>query len=109
MALRNQNSAQVLDIITETRRMLSRNLRKLGLFALNFAGRTGAPGSSFHVGGSLPMRDTPRGAQSDVLGRFAGQERIHIVDASVMPSIPASTITFTVMANAHRIGKETPL
>jgi choline dehydrogenase-like flavoprotein len=28
-----------------------------------------------------------------------------VVDSSVLPSIPATTITFTVMANAHRIGQ----
>jgi choline dehydrogenase-like flavoprotein len=29
---------------------------------------------------------------------------VHAVDATVLPSIPATTITLTVMANAHRIG-----
>jgi hypothetical protein len=28
------------------------------------------------------------------------------VDASALPSVPATTITFSVMANAHRIGAE---
>jgi hypothetical protein len=28
------------------------------------------------------------------------------VDATVLPSVPATTITFSVMANAHRIGWE---
>jgi choline dehydrogenase-like flavoprotein len=30
--------------------------------------------------------------------------RVHVVDASVLPSVPATTITYTIMANAHRIG-----
>jgi choline dehydrogenase-like flavoprotein len=30
-------------------------------------------------------------------------DRVHLVDASVLPSIPATSITFSVMANAHRI------
>jgi choline dehydrogenase-like flavoprotein len=38
-----------------------------------------------------------------VLGRPAGWRRIHLVDASVFPTIPATTITYTAMANAHRI------
>jgi len=29
-----------------------------------------------------------------------------LIDASVFPSIPASTITFSVMANAHRIASQ---
>jgi len=71
-------------------------------------GRDGLPGSSFHVGGSLGMSDTPSKSRSDILGRLHGLERVHAVDASVMPSIPASTITFTAMANAHRIAAKTP-
>lgn len=74
-----------------------------GLSALTFATRPGSPGSSFHVGASLPMSADPRGAQSDILGRPAGLARVHVVDASVLPAIPATTITFPVMANAHRI------
>jgi hypothetical protein len=29
-----------------------------------------------------------------------------VVDATIFPSIPATTITLSVMANAHRIGWE---
>jgi hypothetical protein len=64
------------------------------------------PGRSFHSGGSFPMSTEPRGFQTDLLGRPPGWERIHAVDATVFPSIPATTITFSAMANAHRIGSE---
>ncbi len=96
------------DMTKRARKQLSKALRKVGLHALSFAGHSGGPGSSFHVGGSLGMAKEPQGAQTDVLGRLKGLERVHAVDASVMTSIPASTITFTVMANAHRIGVEAP-
>ena len=46
--------------------------------------------------------------QSDALGRPMGRSRVHVVDASSLPSIPATTITFSVMANAHRIGTLCP-
>lgn len=61
------------------------------------------PGRSYHVGGSLPMSDAPKAFQSDVLGRPTGFRKVHVVDASVLPSIAGTTITLTVMANAHRI------
>jgi choline dehydrogenase-like flavoprotein len=61
------------------------------------------PGRGFHSGGTFPMRSTPGGFQSDLLGRPAGLKRVHVVDASVFPSIPATTITLSVMANARRI------
>ena len=31
---------------------------------------------------------------------------IHLVDASVFPTVPATTFTLTIMANAHRIASE---
>lgn len=65
------------------------------------------PGRGFHSGGSLPMRRDPGPWESDCLGRPQGWNRVHVADASVLPSIPATTITFSAMANAHRIGWET--
>ena len=53
------------------------------------------------------MRAQPGTFECDLLGRPQGWSRLHIVDASVLPSIPATTVTFSVMANAHRIGWET--
>ena len=41
---------------------------------------------------------------TDHLGRLYGFKNIHIVDASVFPSIPSATITYSIMANAYRIG-----
>ncbi len=43
-------------------------------------------------------------AQLDIFGLLHGFSRLHLVDASVFPTLPASTITLSVMANAHRIG-----
>jgi choline dehydrogenase-like flavoprotein len=62
------------------------------------------PGRGFHSGGSFPMRRSPGPGETDVLGRPHGRRRTHIVDASVFPTIPAATITLSVMANAWRIG-----
>ena len=52
------------------------------------------------------MSAAPRGFQTDLLGRLPGWQRVHAVDATVFPSIPATTITLSAMANAHRIGWE---
>jgi choline dehydrogenase-like flavoprotein len=65
--------------------------------------RLGDAGQGYHVGGAFPMRARPGPFQSDVLGRPFGFERVHLVDSTTFPSIPASTVTFTVLANAHRI------
>ncbi len=61
------------------------------------------PGSSYHSGGTFPMRAKPQSLETDILGRLPSIDRVHLVDSSVLPSIPGGSITFTVMANAHRI------
>ena len=66
------------------------------------------PGRGFHGGGTIPMRREPRPFQCDILGRPYGFRRLHLVDATAFPTIPATTITLSVMANAHRIGSASP-
>lgn len=87
---------------------LGRAMAQVGLLPLTFAARPGAPGSSFHVGASVPMTAAPGRGQSDALGRPAGWQRLHLIDATSLPAIPATTITFSVMAHAHRIGATAP-
>lgn len=85
-------------------RWLARRAPALGLVPIPQMTQIGLPGKSFHTGGSMPMRNRPGDADTDLLGRPAGWRRVHVVDTSVLPSIPATTITLTAMANAHRIG-----
>jgi ferredoxin len=97
----------------ETRRTVNRVLREM----LRQMGRIGGmvlppmlqfaePGRGFHCGGSIPMRREPKPFESDCLGRPHGWTRIHAVDATVLPSVPPTTMAFCSMANAHRIGWE---
>ncbi len=90
-------------VVGRAARILARAARIGGMLPLTPLLRKGTLGSSFHCGGSLPMRASPEIGETDILGTPHGMRRVHIVDASIFPSIPASTITFTVMANAHRI------
>ena len=88
-------------------RALLRQSHRLGGMVLPPMLQLTHPGRGFHSGASLPMRSQPGKFETDCLGRPQGWSRVHAVDASVLPSIPATTITFSVMANAHRIGWET--
>jgi choline dehydrogenase-like flavoprotein len=68
------------------------------------------PGSGTHCGSSFPMRRIPSGPfDSDVLGRPFGWSRVFIVDSSVLPSIPGTTLALAAMANADRIASTAPL
>jgi len=66
-----------------------------------------ASAKSYHFGSTFPHTDRASGSLgSDRLGRVGGWRDIHLVDASVFPDVPATTFTFTIMANAHRIADE---
>jgi choline dehydrogenase-like flavoprotein len=101
-------NAETSTVLKRAGDAIGRGLRAAGLHPLSFALRSNPVGSSFHAGSTVPMAKDPDEAQSDVLGRPHGLSRVHIVDASVLPSIPATTITLSVMANAHRIGTLAP-
>lgn len=91
------------------RRLTSRLFRlsaRLGAVPLAPMAHLGEPGEGNHVGGTFPMRRNPRRLETDRLGQLGELARIHLVDASVLPSLAATTFTYTVMANAHRIATE---
>ncbi len=84
-------------------RHLAATGRPLGMFPIPHLTQVGGPGKSNHIGGSLPMRREPGELETDTLGRLPDWNRVHVVDASIFPSVPATTVTISVMANAHRI------
>ena len=100
---RRIDNARTKAAIQRVKRRLAKVAWAAGLVPLTPLLRPGTLGSSFHCGGSFPMRDRPTHGETDRQGLLRGQKRTYIVDASVLPAIPAPTITFSVMANAHRI------
>jgi choline dehydrogenase-like flavoprotein len=87
-------------------RTLAVNARSLGMLPIPGLAQPGLPGKGNHLGGSFPMRRAPGPLETDTLGRLPLWERVHLVDASVLPSVPATTVTLSVMANSHRIAGE---
>ncbi|MBX9965095.1 MAG: GMC family oxidoreductase [Burkholderiales bacterium] len=98
-------SERNLGTLAKVRRKLWEVARLTGMVPIPRAHQIGAPGEGNHIGGTFPMSARPRDLESDVLGRVGGAQRLHVVDASVLPSLPSSTITFTAMANARRISE----
>jgi ferredoxin len=91
-------------VVKQAIRRLSRTLIRAGAVALSPATLIGPPGGGNHLGGSMPMRHSPKGAlETDTLGRPNHWLRIHVVDGSVLPSVPATTFALVQMANADRI------
>jgi choline dehydrogenase-like flavoprotein len=88
-------------------RRLLRAGPKLDLWPVITHSSLSGAGKSYHFGGSFAHAAGPATAVStDRQGRLAAWDRIHLVDGSVFPSVPSTTFTLTVMANAHRIADE---
>ena len=116
LTLKKNGVGDYLDIVGVSNNETSIRLRKLIRKLAKLAPMTdllpmfpllevGKAGRGFHCGGTFPMSRNPQGSGTDIYGRPFGWKRIHLVDASVFPTVPATTITLTVMANAYRIGR----
>lgn len=66
------------------------------------------PGDGYHFGGTFPIIQNSVSLKlySDELGRPMGLNRVHIVDASVLPFIPAGPFTSLSLANTFRISEK---
>ena len=106
LAFRRIDNPDTAAVVARVRNRLARVALAAGMLPLVPLLRAGTLGSSCHCGGSFPMRAHPGPLETDVLGRLPGLARVHIVDSTVFPTIPATTIAFSVMANAHRIATE---
>jgi len=62
--------------------------------------------ASAHYGGTFPMSRLEQELTVDTDGRLRGTRAVYLVDGSVFPYLPAKAPTFTMMANANRIGAQ---
>jgi len=81
---------------------ITRGLRRLRCIKL----KTMRPGhaASVHYAGTLPMSARDEELTTDRDGRLHRTKRVYVADGSVFPSLPSKGLTFTMMANADRIG-----
>ena len=91
-------------MIKSVSRYLMRYHQQLGFFPLAFMAKLSKVLGAYHYSGSFPMR-TGEGSltTTDLLGRPYGMAHVHVVDATIFPTIPAQAITISIMANAYRI------
>jgi len=107
VSLRGLNNPITPLTIHKTMSFMRKIFFKTGLFPIPGMLQITVPGRGFHVGSSFPMSLAPKANETDLLGRLNESRLVHIIDASIFPTIPSTTITLTVMANAHRIAYET--
>jgi choline dehydrogenase-like flavoprotein len=87
----------------ETR--LLRLLRKLGYVSHRALTQRPGMGAGLHFAGTLPMQANPARYETDADGLLSGAKRVYVVDGACFSRLPAKNLTFTIMANALRIGR----
>lgn len=90
-------------------RKLLRCRKQFRALPLAFRFQLDQPGGGYHSGGIFPMRRAPDDLQTDRWGSLPLLPGVHLVDATILPTVPAGPLAFTVMANAHRIASECPV
>lgn len=106
LTLRAGSEAATRTAVKKVAAKVSANSTALGFSPLSFMIKHGRPGEGNHVGGTFPMAKNPKPWQTDRQGRLHGHERVHLIDSSILPTLPAATFTYAVMANASRIATE---
>jgi choline dehydrogenase-like flavoprotein len=106
VTIRGLPNPDSLRIARAAQRLLRKELLGFGLIPPVYLNMVPL-GRSFHIGGSFPMGGSDRVFRSDRIGRPAGLSRVHLLDAATFPTIPATTITLSIMAQADRVVSET--
>ena len=90
--------------VKQSKKILFKVFRKFGAILLpNPVSAT--PGEDNHYASTMPMKAKPNIMETDANGLLNGHGSIYVVDGSALSELPAKSHTFTIMANADRIGK----
>ena len=100
---RIKNPASKIAVRTSLKKV-SASLRQFGLLYFPLGTRIPAPGSGFHIGASLPLN----GSHVDSKGYLIQANAVRILDASILPKIPAGAHTFLTMALIRTLIKGLP-
>ena len=100
------------EVPSQTRRLLrlaagrlSREMRRCGAYAIPRSFSMPPPGSDGHLAGTLPMVREGPALTCTPNCEVRPWQGIFVVDGACLPSLPAKHCTFTIMANAERVGR----
>ena len=97
-------TAAQAEALTVARQSLSAALGQIGAHVIRPLVMNSARAGGYQLGGGTPMRHRPTAPlDTNTIGNPAGWRRVHVVDSSTFPSLPATTIGLLAMANAWRI------
>lgn len=90
----------------DAERRFMRTMLRSGFLTHPALWRVSPRGAGIHYAGTLPMTERADTVRYSTLpsGQLRVAPRVFIADAAVFPALPAKNHTFTIMANAMRVG-----
>jgi choline dehydrogenase-like flavoprotein len=116
LSLNLENGKQVLHIngdmpfstsseLRSAGQKLAAHMAGLGAYSVPGSLTVSPPGTDGHLTGTIPMGGTaPLSCTDDC--ELSGAKGVYVVDGAWFPSLPPKHCTFTIMANAFRVGEE---
>ncbi len=101
-----KHADKVKPLMNEAETKLRQSYLKIGAILLPKSFTIGSVGGDIHYAGTLPMKDVPLAGETSRMGEVMSLSGIHVVDGASLPTLPAKSHTFMIMANADRIGRE---
>ena len=83
---------------------IRRAMRSMGAYYVPGSTLLSAPGADVHPAGTMPMGGSGRLAVTSMC-ELTNMPGVHAIDGAWLPSLPAKHLTFTIMANALRVGR----
>jgi choline dehydrogenase-like flavoprotein len=103
LAIESATSDDARARLLETRSKLRWAFGKLGVYLVPGSFTISPPGSDAHLAGTVPMGGKSQ-MSCNVQCELVSQPNVFVIDGCWLPRLPPKHCTFTIMANAHRIG-----
>jgi choline dehydrogenase-like flavoprotein len=92
-------------LILEGIKKLARAMRHLGAIAVPGSRSIPVSGTDAHLAGTLPMKEHGEDLTCTPDCELRPWRGLFVVDGSCLPDLPSKHCTFTIMANADRVGR----
>jgi choline dehydrogenase-like flavoprotein len=103
--IEGQTSPETFHLLRLGAKRLARAMRRLGVFFIPGSLSIPLPGTDGHPAGTLPMQKHGDDFSCTPDCEIRAWPNVFIVDGSCLPDLPAKHPTFTIMANADRVGR----
>jgi len=96
---------RVPSLMIDVKKLLRKTYWQMGAVLLPKSFTVGRPGGDIHYAGTVPMRSHPTVGETSSYGEVMGLDGVYVIDGACLSTLTEKSHTFTIMANADRIGR----